>query len=107
MSRMTKYRYWRCCVNFPTQGPEYDALVAMIDDNIMITRRTFRKHVDTESLAETEQNLGYELHPAKGMTMAGDWHVSYHCSKYKGKTVYYFRHSAIEYIFVPEDFDEH
>jgi hypothetical protein len=38
--------------------------------------------------------------------MAGDWHVSYHRSKYKGKTVYYFRHSAIEYIFIPEDFNE-
>jgi len=31
--------------------------------------------------------------------MARDWHVSYHRSRWHGAAVYFFRHSAIEYVF--------
>ena len=31
--------------------------------------------------------------------MAADWAVSYHRSKLHGRRVYYFRHSAIEFVF--------
>ena len=71
----------------------------MIDRAIEVSRRTFLKHVHRDDLGELEALLGYEDHPRRGLTMAGDYHVSYHRSKLHGKTVYYFKHSAIEYVF--------
>jgi hypothetical protein len=98
--KMRNFTYWQNCTNFPTRGPQYDALVQMIDDNREITRRTFLMHADRESRQSLELGLSYELHPSRGMTMAADWHVSYHKSKFNGQTVYYIRYSAIEYIFI-------
>ena len=92
------YHFHRNCVNTPRA--DVPALGQMIDDAIDITRQTFLQHVDREELAEIEQNMGYAAHPLQGLTMAADWHVSYHRSKWKGKRCYYFRHSAIEYYFL-------
>jgi hypothetical protein len=61
-----------------------------------ITRRYFLAHVNRDSLKEMEKALGY----SRDFTMAGDWHVSYYASVYRGKPCIYFVHSAIEYIFV-------
>jgi hypothetical protein len=85
------------CVNTPPGDvPE---LRRMIDRAIDVTRRTFLQHVNREQLAELESQLGYERHASRGLTMASDWHVSYHRSKWRGQTCYYFRHSAIEFYF--------
>ena len=89
----------RTCVSWPAD--DVDALIQMIDAAIQITRRTFLQHVDRTELRYAEHGLGYCGHPKHGLTMAGDYHVSYHRSKLHGETVYYFRHSAIEYIFLP------
>lgn len=98
---MSRYTYWKRCDDFPTVGRLYDALVDMVGDNLEITRRTFLKHVDRENLADIEQALGYVAHHRTdhGLTMAADWAVSYHRSKFMGKTVYYFRWSSYEHIF--------
>ena len=72
----------------------------IIDNSKEITRKTFLKHVDSFNFREKEKDLGYESHPKKGLTMAADWHVSYHKSKYKNRVVYYFRWSSIEFIFL-------
>ena len=93
--KQMKYVYETNCVNSTER-----AIREMIDSNIDITRKTFLQHVDRDSLVDVEMSLGYCQHPKQGMTMAGDWHISYHRSKYRGKPCYYFRHSAIEYIFV-------
>lgn len=103
MWSMSEYRYWRCCIQFPTTGPEIDGLNDMIDEHVDVSRRTFMKHVGREELMDMAENLGYSSHPRKGhgLTMAADWSISYHRSKYRGHRVYYFRWSAIEYIYVP------
>jgi hypothetical protein len=67
----------------------------MIDREIDITRRTFLKHVDRDDLRDLETALGY----GSWLHMASDGTVSYYRSKLHGKTVYYFRQSAIEYVF--------
>lgn len=87
-------RYALCCVD--AHGA---SIHQMVDDSREITRRTFLKHVDHESLQALEQLLAYARHPSQGLTMAADWHVSYHKSRYRGKPCVYFVHSAIEYIF--------
>jgi len=92
------YRFYNNCVSWPRSDVE--SLSEMIDNAIDITRRTFLKYVDDSELADIAENLGYCWHHSQGLTMAGDWHISYHRSKLHGKRVYYFKHSAIEYVFI-------
>lgn len=92
-----KLCFFSNCVSWPRDRvPE---LCEMIRANRVVSRRTFRRHVDTRELADIELGIGYERHHSQGLVMANDWAVSYHRSKLNGKTVYYFRHSAIEYVF--------
>jgi hypothetical protein len=95
------YVYYRCCVSWPPNDVHCEGgLCDMINDAIQVSRKTFLKHVQDKSLRETEEQLGYADHPKRGLTMAGDYHVSYHRSKLHGERVYFFKHSAIEYVFV-------
>jgi len=94
------YRYYTNCVGWPAHDVDRKGgLRDMIDQATDITRDAFLRHVSLEELREIEQQLGYAAHPSQGLTMAGDWHVSYHRSKLHGKTVYYFCWSSIEYVF--------
>jgi hypothetical protein len=94
-------RFLTTCVN--CHGEDVLRLDAMIDQATEITRRTFLKYVDLDELREIEVELRYETHPSRGLTMAGDWHVSYHKSKWGEKPCVYFQWSGIEHIFVEED----
>lgn len=98
---MTKFAYYTNCVHWPLNDVHNTGgLIEMIDNAQDIQRKTFVSHVDQKDLHMLEKALGYETHHRRGLTMAADWHVSYHKSKLHGHTVYYFRHSAIEYVFV-------
>lgn len=96
--------YYRNCVGWPSNDVHSKGgLRDMIDQAIDITRRTFLQHVDRDQLRDIEGQLGY----GSWLHMASDYHVSYHRSKLHGQTVYFFKHSAIEYVFVdPERFEE-
>ncbi len=99
------YDYYKNCV---AHGDvDVDWLNEAIDGNIQVSRCCFLQHVNREDLRISEEQLGYESHPSRGLTMAGDWHISYHRSKYDGRRCYYFRHSGIEFIFLkPDDLNE-
>lgn len=100
---MQQYKYYNNCVSWPRYDVAREGgLSDMIDDAIDITRQTFLKHVDRNDLENIEVSLCYSKHYSQGLTMAGDWHVSYHRSKLHGKRVYYFAHSAIEYVFTKQ-----
>ena len=71
----------------------------MIEEAQDITRRTFLNHVDGKDRRDLETQLGYSLTRDGGLTMKRDYHVSYHRSRLHGQTVYFFTHSAIEYVF--------
>lgn len=102
--RMNNMIYFNCCASWDPKDVHADGgLCDMIDEAITLTRRTFLAHVDRKGLAKVEAMLGYATHPSQGMTMAGDYHVSYHRSKLHGERVYFFKHSAIEYVFVDPD----
>jgi hypothetical protein len=92
------YHYYNYCVNW--EQKKVNALCDMIDNAKEITRKTFCKHVNKNELAELEEQLGYGSY----LKMKNDYHVNYYRSKLFGKTVYYFRQSAIEYVFC-ENFD--
>lgn len=89
-------RFVTNCINSTSE-----AISPMVDAaRDIISRRTFLKHVDRDDLRQVERECGYDTHPKQGLTMAGDYHVSYHRSEFRGKRCYYFRWSAIEFVFV-------
>lgn len=96
-----KPTYYQCCVGWPEDDVDSEGgLCDMIEANQQITRRTFCKNVDRQSREDWERRFGYAPHcHGASLTMARDWAVSYHKSKLHGETVYYIRHSAIEYVF--------
>lgn len=96
-----KYTFWTDCIS-----SNYQTITPIVHDARDITRRTFLQHVDRDKLREIEQRLGYATHPRQGLTMAADYHVSYHRSRHKGKTVYFFRWSCIEHIFTQSNVQE-
>jgi hypothetical protein len=94
------YSFFNNCVNWNPQDVYNDGgLSDLIEHSISITRSTFLKHVNAKELQEIAENLGYSRHPSQGLTMAGDWHISYHRSKHHGERAYYFAWSGIEYVF--------
>jgi len=92
-------RYYKDCVNHDDRDVEL--LNDCVEREREISRRTFLKYVDSASLHDVERKLGYENAPAKGLMMAGDYHVRYHRSTYAGHPCVYFVHSAIEHLFLP------
>jgi len=102
-----KYFYYNNCVNWDRDYVDSEGgLSDMVDNAIDITRSTFVRHVDKDSLAVLEKELGYERFKRRGLTMANDWAVQYYRSKLHGTTVYFFKHSAIEYVFLPSPTSE-
>lgn len=95
---MKRLLYRSSCVNTPPR--DVSALHEMVHGARAISRRAFLRHVDPAELADIETQLGYADHPRRGLTMAGDFHVSYSSSKWKGRRCYFFTWSAIEYYFV-------
>ncbi len=98
MNGRRDFVYLTNCVNCPGPNPG-ETINAMVDRARDITRRTFLTWVDPLAFGLAQESLGYEAHPTRGLTMAGDWHVSYHKSRFRGEPCVYFQHSAIEYIF--------
>lgn len=78
-------------------------LCDMIAETVDITRGAFLRHVDRQSREEVERELGYAPDCSNAcLTMAKDYHVSYHRSTLHGRKVWFFKHSAIEYVFTAE-----
>lgn len=95
---MKRYYFHCTCVS----SGDGAAIHAMIDKARDISRKTFLRYVDRENMREVEAALGYAGHPKQGLTMAGDFHPSYHRSAFRGEPCIYFVWSAIEHIFLPD-----
>lgn len=86
------------CVAWPKH--EVQAIIDMIESERRITRETFVAHVDPVDRIHLERLLGYT---SRGPgSMAQDGLVRYYSGKLKGRRVYFFRWSAIEYVFTPD-----
>jgi len=101
---MTEYTFYSTCVGWPHPAYEEGGLSDMISEALDISRRAFIANVGLERLRQLEKDLGYEPHWTKGLTMAQDFHVSYHRSALYGRRVYFVKWSGIEHVFVPDDF---
>lgn len=101
---MIRLRFYSSCVGWP--GEDVHAAGGLCDmaaSAVDVTRRTFLRCVDREDRIQLEHELGYASHGSRGLTMRRDWHVSYHRACLHGQAVYFFRHSAIEYVFTASD----
>lgn len=99
------YYFYSTCVGWPREDVAAEGgLSDMISQNLMVSRRTLIRNVGLELVRELERDLGYDAHHSQGLTMAADWHVSYHRSVLHGQHVYYVLWSGIEHVFVPENF---
>ncbi len=96
------YRYYDCCVNWPAADVD-GGLCAMVDSGRTVRRATFIRNVGASLLSEFERLMRY---PMGKLTMARDYAVQYYRGKLHGRRVYWVNHSAIEYVFVPDDFRE-
>ncbi len=100
---MHDFHSYRSCVDWPAADVHCaGGLCDLIDESQQITRRTFLAHVGMSERVNIEHVFGYAAHPSDGLTMAGDWHVEYFRSRWHGRRVYGFVHSAIEYVFIQE-----
>lgn len=92
--------YVNNCVGWPARDVNAEGgLCDLVDNALSVSRKSFLKHVNRESLRTLESTLGYAKHPAQGLTLSGDGYVNYYRSKWHGKVVYFLTHSAIEYVF--------
>jgi hypothetical protein len=97
--------FYHSCVEWPHDAFEDGGLSDMNSNAKTITRETFLRHVNRQDEAELEAGLGYAPHcKDSDLRMSKDWHISYHKGMLYGQTVYFFRHSLIEYVFAPQSF---
>lgn len=85
------FRYVYNCVN----PDDFNELNFIIDNGEEITREEFIEKVLEEDIKKLEKSLGYN----DDFKMENDLYVSYWKAIYEGKWIYYFSHSAIEYVF--------
>lgn len=90
------FKYETCCVDAPN-GELIDALK---ENARQISYRTFRRHC--EGVDEWAASKGYDRRSDQGVTLKGDWAVSFHKSTYDGRPCYYICWSGIEYIWTKE-----
>ena len=84
------YRY-NCTSPISLNELEY-----IIDNNKKITLNKFVKLVNKTDFKNLVAALGY----SKDFKINEDWHVTYHCGKFKnGEQFAYLQHSGIEYVF--------
>lgn len=93
MGRNITVDYAYSCVGCP----DLSELEYIIEHERSVSYRTFRLHIGAGEMKRLNDMLGYT---GSGLSLASDWAVSFHKSKTPdGKTVYYMRHSAIEYVY--------
>jgi len=89
-------QFFSRCVEWPIPVEDLNKMVSDARD---ISRKTFLKYVDPGEMRQIEHDLGYERDSRHGLTMANDYHVSYHKSTLRGCPAVYFVWSAIEHVF--------
>ena len=95
------------CIGWPRN--EIEALHDMIEQaSSDIGYAPFAAEVGEAQLKKLFPQYDWEpaQEPTQGwLTMRQDWHISYHRSTLLGTTVMYLVHSAIEFVFAPDNFE--
>lgn len=92
LSKGGELRFYSDCVGYPVLSD----LEAIVDNEKEIKYNTFVANVNKEDRLAIERRLKY----SDDFPITKDWHVKFFKSKDEdGNTVYFIRHSAIEYVF--------
>lgn len=91
---MSRLLFFTSCPNWLNYLPVED-LYSMIENGKEISRKTFLKYVDPESMRYTMEECGYDRY----FPMSKDPYVEYYKSTVRGCPVVYFVWSAMEYVF--------
>jgi hypothetical protein len=75
-----------------------DDIRDMKDAAVETTRRTFMSYLAPDQWRQIQLDLGYDP-TGHELSLAKDWHVSYHRSLYRGEPCVYLVWSGIEYVF--------
>jgi hypothetical protein len=96
-----RYHFLARCVEWPAADVNAEGgLCDMIAQAVSISRESFARHTDPAERRIIESNLGYSIHGSPyRLTMGKDPHVTYHRSLLHGVRCYFFKWSAIEYVF--------
>ncbi len=112
-----KHVFFSDCVSWPRELVTVPGgLSDCIDAEDDITIKELLENVDREHVIEFCHALHYTGptkefndadHPQHneenfGMSMEEDYHVSYHRSELFGREVWYFKHSGIEHVYIPQ-----
>lgn len=76
-----------------------DDLDAFDNSSKPISNRTFRKRIGKEAYRDFEKSLGYDR---LGLTLSGDYHVSYQAGRWRGKPAVCCKWSAYHHIWSNE-----
>jgi len=90
-----KFVFETNCIECPGPDPG-KAIRDMVDAAVSIQWKTFAAYCEWKPVAEF---LGYEVGRKTGLHLKDDYAVSFHKSNFRGRPCFYFRWSAIEYIF--------
>ena len=114
---MAKHQFFSDCVGWPKEFVDCPGgLCDCIDQEDDITIERLMEEIDLEHFVELTHMLGYTgptpeyddpehpQHQPREMpfSMKDDWHVSFHKSEFLGREVFYFKHSGIEHVYIPE-----
>ena len=94
-------RYIGNCVSMSGRNVKY--LRDMVDEAVEVTWDTFARHVPVEEVKEQFPDYcwGERRGRERALThIKHDAYVTYHRSKWHGKTCYFITHSSIEYIWL-------
>jgi phosphoketolase len=95
---VSRLHYFTNCPAWTNYLPVGD-LNLMTEKKVEISRRTFLKRVDPESMKRLEESIGYDRY----FPMSKDPFVGYYKSTVRGCEVVFFVWSAMEYVFADRD----
>lgn len=89
-----------------TQADGNDIREMVDGEHTELTYIEFRRAV--EGLDEWAKNKGYARakNQGSGVTLKGDWHVSYHKGTFRGTPCYWLDWSCFNNIWLPEGWDD-
>ena len=109
-------QFFSDCVGWPEELVDVPGgLCDCITDADDMRAHEFFQNIDMDTMTDHAHALGYTGpskahndpehidHKSDGMAMSmeEDYHVSFHKSELLGRTVYFYKHSAIEHVFIP------
>ena len=98
MSTRPTHEFYSDCLHWAQGRVEH--LEAIVNSGRDCSYETIKKRIGAQAMTDLESDLGYGPNTVP-RHLNDDYAVTFHWTRYKGMTIYYVRHSAIEYVYLP------